>query len=31
MLLWLALIHSANGMRTIVNGYASNPLVRRMF
>jgi len=31
MLLWLALIHGANGMRTIVNDYASNPLVRRIF
>ncbi|CAN5267432.1 succinate dehydrogenase, hydrophobic membrane anchor protein [soil metagenome] len=30
-LLWLALIHGANGMRTIVNDYASNPLVRRIF
>ncbi len=27
-LLWLALIHGANGMRTIVNDYASNRLVR---
>jgi len=31
MLLWLALIHGANGMRTIVNDYAANPLVRRIF
>ncbi|MET4703180.1 succinate dehydrogenase hydrophobic membrane anchor subunit [Frigoribacterium sp. UYMn621] len=31
LLLWLALIHGANGMRTIVNDYASNPLVRRIF
>jgi len=30
MLLWLALIHGANGMRTIVNDYASNPVVRRI-
>jgi succinate dehydrogenase / fumarate reductase membrane anchor subunit len=30
-LLWLALIHGANGMRTIVNDYASNRLVRRIF
>ena len=30
MLLWLALIHGANGMRTIVNDYASNPVVRRV-
>jgi len=29
-LLWLALIHGANGMRTIVNDYAANPLVRRV-
>lgn len=27
-LLWLALIHGANGMRTITNDYASNSLVR---
>ena len=26
LLLWLALIHGANGMRTIVNDYASQPL-----
>jgi succinate dehydrogenase / fumarate reductase membrane anchor subunit len=31
LLLWLALIHGANGMRTIVNDYASNRLVRRIF
>ena len=31
LLLWLALIHGANGMRTIVNDYASNPLLRRIF
>lgn len=31
MLLWLALIHGANGMRTIVNDYAANPVVRRIF
>ena len=30
-MLWLALIHGANGMRTIVNDYAANPLVRRIF
>ncbi|MBC7517758.1 MAG: succinate dehydrogenase hydrophobic membrane anchor subunit [Microbacteriaceae bacterium] len=30
-LLWLALIHGANGMRTIVNDYASNRLLRRTF
>jgi succinate dehydrogenase / fumarate reductase membrane anchor subunit len=28
LLLWLALIHGSNGMRTIVNDYASNRLVR---
>lgn len=28
LLLWLALIHGANGMRTIVNDYANNKLVR---
>lgn len=28
LLLWLALIHGANGMRTIVNDYASNRTVR---
>jgi succinate dehydrogenase / fumarate reductase membrane anchor subunit len=31
LLLWLALIHGANGMRTIVNDYASNRLLRRVF
>lgn len=30
-LLWLALIHGANGMRTIVNDYASNRLLRTTF
>ncbi len=30
-LLWLALIHGANGMRTIVNDYASNALLRTIF
>ena len=30
-LLWLALIHGANGMRTIVNDYASNALLRKTF
>jgi succinate dehydrogenase / fumarate reductase membrane anchor subunit len=29
-LLWLALIHGANGMRTIVNDYAYNPKLRRL-
>lgn len=28
LLLWLALIHGANGMRTLVNDYAGNRLVR---
>ena len=31
LLLWLALIHGANGMRTLVNDYAHNPLLRRIF
>jgi succinate dehydrogenase / fumarate reductase membrane anchor subunit len=31
LLLWLALIHGANGMRTIVNDYANNIIVRRTF
>jgi succinate dehydrogenase / fumarate reductase membrane anchor subunit len=30
LLLWLALIHGANGMRTLVNDYASNELLRRI-
>ena len=30
LLLWLALIHGANGMRTIVNDYATNPKLRRI-
>jgi succinate dehydrogenase / fumarate reductase membrane anchor subunit len=30
LLLWLALIHGANGMRTIVNDYANNTTVRRI-
>ena len=29
LLLWLALIHGANGMRTLVNDYASPPGLRR--
>jgi succinate dehydrogenase / fumarate reductase membrane anchor subunit len=29
LMLWLALIHGANGMRTIVNDYASKPRLRR--
>ncbi len=28
LLLWLALIHGANGMRTLVNDYAGNRIVR---
>jgi succinate dehydrogenase / fumarate reductase membrane anchor subunit len=31
LLLWLALIHGANGMRTLVNDYASNRLLRVVF
>jgi succinate dehydrogenase / fumarate reductase membrane anchor subunit len=30
LLLWLALIHGANGMRTITNDYARNETVRRI-
>ncbi len=30
LLLWLALIHGANGMRTLTNDYANNPTVRRI-
>jgi len=30
LLLWLALIHGANGMRTLVNDYATKPVVRRI-
>jgi len=30
LLLWLALIHGANGMRTIVNDYATSVLLRRI-
>jgi succinate dehydrogenase / fumarate reductase, membrane anchor subunit len=29
-LLWLALIHGANGMRTLVNDYAFNRILRRV-
>ena len=28
LLLWLALIHGANGMRTLVNDYVTKPKVR---
>jgi len=31
LLLWLALIHGANGMRTIVNDYAGNRFLRTTF
>lgn len=31
LLLWLALIHGANGMRSLINDYAHNPTVRRIF
>jgi succinate dehydrogenase / fumarate reductase membrane anchor subunit len=31
LLLWLALIHGANGMRTIVNDYAKRPALRKVF
>ena len=30
LLLWLALIHGANGMRTLVNDYATQNVVRRI-
>ena len=30
LLLWLALIHGANGMRTIVNDYANTPRLRKL-
>jgi succinate dehydrogenase / fumarate reductase membrane anchor subunit len=30
LLLWLALIHGSNGMRTIVNDYVSNPRIRKI-
>ena len=29
-MLWLALIHGGNGMRTIVNDYSTRPLVRKI-
>jgi succinate dehydrogenase / fumarate reductase membrane anchor subunit len=31
VMLWLALIHGANGMRTLVNDYATHQLTRRIF
>jgi succinate dehydrogenase / fumarate reductase membrane anchor subunit len=30
LMLWLALIHGGNGMRTLVNDYATNPNVRKV-
>ena len=30
LLLWLALIHGANGMRTLINDYADNRTLRRL-
>ena len=30
-MLWLALIHGGNGMRTLVNDYATSPLLARVF
>ena len=30
IMLWLALIHGANGMRTIVNDYANTPRLRKL-
>ncbi|MCS5721956.1 succinate dehydrogenase hydrophobic membrane anchor subunit [Herbiconiux sp. CPCC 203407] len=30
LMLWLALIHGSNGMRTIVNDYSTRPLVRKI-
>ncbi len=30
-MLWLAMIHGANGMRTIINDYANGLLLRRIF
>jgi len=31
LLLWLALIHGSNGMRTIVNDYVGRPTTRKIF
>jgi succinate dehydrogenase / fumarate reductase, membrane anchor subunit len=31
LMLWLALIHGANGMRTIINDYAKRPRLRKIF
>lgn len=30
LMLWLALIHGANGMRTIVNDYVTGPTIRKV-
>lgn len=30
LLLWLALIHGANGMRTLINDYARSPMLHRI-
>ena len=30
LLLWLALVHGANGMRTLINDYAGNPRLRKV-
>ena len=30
LMLWLAMIHGGNGMRTIVNDYARSPLLRKI-
>jgi succinate dehydrogenase / fumarate reductase, membrane anchor subunit len=30
LMLWLALIHGGNGMRTLVNDYAHNPMINRI-
>ncbi|EPR75333.1 Succinate dehydrogenase hydrophobic membrane anchor protein [Leifsonia rubra CMS 76R] len=30
LMLWLALLHGGNGMRTLVNDYATNPKVRQV-
>jgi succinate dehydrogenase / fumarate reductase membrane anchor subunit len=31
LMLWLALIHGGNGMRTLVNDYATSPLLAKAF
>ena len=30
LMLWLAMIHGSNGMRTIVNDYSTRPMVRKV-